>query len=320
MGLFLGFDTSNYTTSAALFDSASQKAVGEKKLLPVKAGELGMRQSDAVFHHTVQLPGVVELLFAKAGRNKSDITAAGASSRPRDAEGSYMPCFLVGESAARCISAANGSRPYLLSHQAGHVAATLYSAEKLGMLMIKERFMAFHVSGGTTEVILVVPDEEKVIKCTPLLSTLDLKAGQAIDRTGALLGLPFPSGRYLDELACKSDRDFKISVKLKNGCCSLSGLQNKCEAMKKRGESDSDIARYCIMCIAETLDKMAEYSLSNFGDMQLVFSGGVMSNSIIRKRFTEKYGAIFASPELSSDNAVGIAVLTSLAAEKGRRI
>jgi len=318
MGLYLGFDTSNYTTSAAIYDSVSKKTVMEKKLLPVKAGELGMRQSDAVFHHTVQLPEVVEQLFAKAGQNNSDITAAGASSRPRDAEGSYMPCFLVGECAARCVSASNDSSPYLFSHQSGHVAAALYSAEKLSLL--KGKFTAFHVSGGTTEVILVEPDDEKVIKCTLLLSTLDLKAGQAVDRTGAMLGLPFPSGKHIDELAVISNRDFKIDIKLKNGCCSFSGLQNKCEEMKKRGESDSDISRFCIMYIAEALDKMVEYSIKNFGDMQLVFSGGVMSNSIIRKRFTEKYGAIFAAPEFSSDNATGIAVLTALAAEKGQRI
>ena len=317
MGLYLGFDTSNYTTSAAVFDSVTRAAVSEKKLLPVKTGELGLRQSDAVFHHTVQLPEVTERLFIKAGQS-STITAAGASSRPRDAEGSYMPCFLVGVSAARCVSAANGLSPYFFSHQSGHVASALYSAGRLDML--GQKFIAFHVSGGTTEVILVEPDGDKIIKCSLLLSTLDLKAGQAVDRVGAMLGLPFPSGKYIDELACQSDRNYKPDIRLKDGCCSLSGLQNQCETMKKLGESDRDISRYCIEYIAAALDKMAEYALGHFGELPLVFSGGVMSNSLISKRFFGKYGAIFAAPEFSSDNAAGIAVLTAMAAERERQL
>jgi N6-L-threonylcarbamoyladenine synthase len=317
MGLYLGFDTSNYTTSAAVYDSVSKSVVSKKRLLPVKRGELGMRQSDAVFHHTVQLPEVTEELFDDLGKVGGNITAVGASSRPRDAEGSYMPCFLVGESAARCVSAADGTKPCLFSHQSGHIAASLFYAGRLDLL--QERFIAFHVSGGTTEVVLAEPDDENIIKCRVLLSSLDLKAGQAVDRVGAMLGLSFPAGSLLDELAQKSDRSFKINISLKDGCCSLSGLQNKCETMKKQGESSSDISRFCIMYISAALDKMVEYSLANHGEMPLVFSGGVMSNSFIRKQFTEKYGAVFGSPEFSSDNAAGISVLTALKAEKGRK-
>lgn len=316
MGVYLGFDTSNYTTSAALFDSEAQAVVSEKKLLPVKPGALGLRQSDAVFHHTAQLPEVTERLFSRSGQIRACVTAAGASSRPRDAVGSYMPCFLVGVCAARCVSASGGLPLFLFSHQSGHVAAALLSAGRLDLL--GETFIAFHVSGGTTEVVRVEPDAEGVIKCTLLLSTLDLKAGQAVDRTGALLGLPFPSGERLDALARESDKSYAVDIRLKDGCCSLSGLQNRCEAMKKRGESDRDISRYCIDYIAAALDRMAEYALEHFGALPLVFSGGVMSNSLIRARFSKKYGAVFAAPEFSSDNAAGVAVLTALADGSGR--
>ena len=95
---FLGIDTSNYTTSVAVYDSEANKVYQTKKLLPVKQGELGLRQSDAVFHHTKQLPDMVELLFAE---HDFAPEAVSVSVRPRNIEGSYMPCFLCGEGFAR---------------------------------------------------------------------------------------------------------------------------------------------------------------------------------------------------------------------------
>jgi len=307
MGVYLGIDTSNYTTSAALYDSGGAEARHERKALPVKQGELGLRQSDAVFHHTVQLPEVVERLFAQCDLGTAGLCAVGVSERPRDVQGSYMPCFLAGVSAARCIAAANGLPLPTFSHQAGHVAAALYSAGRLGLL--KEKFIAFHVSGGTTEVLRVEPDSEKVIRCEALLSSLDLKAGQAIDRVGKLMGMPFPSGRYVDALALESDKDYKFNIKLKDGNCSLSGLENKSEQMKRAGESDRDICRFCIEYIAASLDKMAEHVRRQEGGLPLVFSGGVTSSRVIRARLEEKYGAVFAAAEFAADNAVGVAIL-----------
>ncbi len=316
MGIYLGLDTSNYTTSAALYDSKNGVVFSERKLLPVREGELGLRQSDAVFHHTVQLPEVAGRLLSPI--ESGSIAAVGASVRPRDVDGSYMPCFLVGKGTAQCVAAACFVSAYEFSHQCGHIAAVIYASGRYELF--NSKFIAFHVSGGTTEAVLVEPDSEKIIKCTLLLSSLDLKAGQAVDRVGNMLSLPFPSGKYIDELACKSSREYKINIKLKDGCCSLSGLENQCEKMKKSGESDCDISRYCIEYIACALDKMAMYALEKYGDVPLVFSGGVMSNSIISDRFTQKYGAVFAPAEFSSDNAAGIAVLTALSHERKERM
>ncbi|MCR5484318.1 MAG: peptidase M22 [Clostridiales bacterium] len=321
MGIYLGLDTSNYTSSAAVFDSDSFLAAEERMLLPVKAGELGLRQSDAVFHHTVQLPIVMQKLFSRY-EGGVKINAVGASARPRDVEGSYMPCFLVGEGTAKSIASAACLPSAFFSHQAGHIAAALFSAKRLDLA--ERAFIAFHVSGGTTEAVLTKPDDEKILSCEEIMSSLDLKAGQAVDRLGNMLGFPFPSGKFVDAAAKQSTAEFKINIKLKDGCCSLSGVQNKCEEMKKRGERDEDVCRFCIEYIAAALDKMAEYALGKFGDLPLVFSGGVMSNSIIRERFIKKYGAVFAEPSLSSDNAVGIAVLTAMYFErknfKGREL
>ena len=307
MGSYLGIDISNYTTSAALFESGEGVVLQKKKLLPVNKGEKGLRQSDAVFHHTIILPQLVEELLAL---KTNDISAVGVSVSPRDAEGSYMPCFLAGVSAARCIAASCDIPLYSFSHQAGHVAAALYSADKLELL--NNNFIAFHISGGTTEALLVLPDDKKIMKTEILCRTLDLNAGQAVDRIGVMLGLTFPCGSQVDKLAQNSTRSFRITPNVKDGNCNLSGLENQCADMFKKGESAEDICRYCIEYIATSLQKMTEFTLEKCGSLPLVFSGGVMANSIIRQRFSAKYGAFFAEPEFSSDNAAGVAVLASL--------
>ncbi len=302
----LGIDTSNYTTSAALVKSGKMNQ--SKRLLPVKQGELGLRQSDAVFHHVRQLPQVLAALPFEG----ACIAAVGVSSRPRAEEGSYMPCFLAGVSAATAAALSLGVPLYQFSHQQGHIAAVLYSAGKLELL--NRRFLAFHVSGGTTEAVLAEPDPKAVFRTQIVARSLDLKAGQAVDRVGAMLGLPFPAGPELEKLALKADARFSIRPSLKEADCSLSGIQNRCEALQKQGMPPEEIAAFCLQSLLAALDGMAGILLHQYGSLPLVFSGGVMSNSILRAALKEKYGAVFAPPEYSSDNAAGIAVL---AARKG---
>lgn len=306
MSAFLGIDTSNYTTSAALFDSEANTIIQSKKLLPVKAGELGLRQSDAVFAHVKQLGDMVQNIFAEYG---GKITAIGVSTRPRDIDGSYMPCFLVGEMAANCLGAALKVPVLPFAHQQGHVAAALYSAGRLDLF--RERFIAFHLSGGTTEALLVEPSAERIIRCTKIGGSMDLKAGQAVDRVGVMLGLPFPAGKYLEELALKSDRKFKIKPVMKGTECCLSGIENKCRKMLENGEKPEDIALFCLKSVEAALCGMTDAMLSEYGKLPLVYAGGVMSNCIIRNTIENKYGGIFAKPEFSSDNAAGIAVLAA---------
>lgn len=170
-----------------------------------KKGEKGIRQSDAVFHHTVQLPEIIDKLFTKTGER--DISAVGVSYAPRRLEGSYMPCFLTGISAATAVSRALSVPLYRFSHQEGHIAAALYSAGRLELL--NEPFIAFHVSGGTTEAVLVNPDNEHIINAEIVASSSDLKAGQAIDRVGVMLSLNFPAGPELERLSEKAMRYLK---------------------------------------------------------------------------------------------------------------
>lgn len=306
MSLFLGIDTSNYTTSAALYDSGSGEVFQEKKLLPVKAGEKGIRQSDAVFHHTQQLPSIITALCEQYGANMP-IEAIGVSTRPRRAEGSYMPCFTVGSGAARILSEVMGVPLCEFSHQEGHIAAALYSAGKLDLM--NEKFIGFHVSGGTTEAVLVQGDGVH-LNTELIAASLDLKAGQAIDRTAVMLGLPFPGGQYLEKLALQCREPVKYKPTMRGHDCSLSGIENRCQKMLAEGQPPEKIAKFCLTAVMNSIIGMTDALLSEYGDLPLVYAGGVMSNSIMRKTITARYpSASFAAPAFSCDNAAGVAIL-----------
>lgn len=302
--MYLGFDTSNYTTSVALFNG--NDIVQVKKLLQVKAGERGLRQSDAVFQHTVNMPEIL----AELEYDKSNIDAVAVSTRPRNIEKSYMPCFMVGKGIADAVSKFTSSKLYYTSHQVGHILAALYSVDRLDL--INQKFIAFHVSGGTTEALLVTPDKEEIVKAQIIAQSLDLKAGQAIDRTGVFLGLDFPCGKELDRLSLLSDKSYKIKPSMKGLDCSLSGVENKAKTMIEKGESAQDISKFVLSYISASLEKMTELLLEKYGDLPLVFAGGVMSNTLIKTNITNKFSAYFAKPEFSCDNAVGVAIYAYL--------
>lgn len=302
---YLGIDTSNYTTSCAIYRAGG--VISQKRLLPVPQGQVGLRQSDAVFSHVKALG---ELMATLCAQDAQPLAAIGATRRPRDVEGSYMPCFLTGLMAAETAASIARVPLSTFSHQAGHVAAALYGADRLDL--IGKSFLAFHLSGGTTECLWVksLPTADIAL----LSCTNDLNAGQVVDRVGHMLGLDFPAGPALELLAQQSICSFKIKSAFqgKNPC--LSGIENQCRAMLTKGEPPADIARFCLMSILSALIKMVEDAKTVTGCTDLVFAGGVMSNAIIRAEVERRYNGIFAPPEFSCDNAAGIAVLTALAA------
>ena len=278
----LGIDTSNYTTSCALLDTDTRSLIQRKQLLPVPEGHAGLRQSDAVFHHTRQLPALMEQLMQDAG-SACAFDAVGVSVSPRAAEGSYMPCFLSGQGAARILAAAQGIPLHETSHQMGHILAALWSAGKLSWLDPAHMpFLAFHVSGGTTDCVRCIPDRDTVLRIEPVSESRDLKAGQAVDRVGLMLGLRFPCGAALEQLAMQSGTKQHMRVTLRDGCCSLSGLQNQCEAMHKKGAAAPDIARYCLNSIAAVLYAMTADAAKQTGCTEVLFAGGVLSDLLIQ--------------------------------------
>ena len=217
-----------------------------------------------------------------------------------------MPCFLTGVGTARAVAAVTGVPLYETSHQVGHVLAALYSAGKLGAC--EKPFLAFHVSGGTTDSLYCEPDEQAALKITPCGTSLDLKAGQAIDRVGLMLGLQFPCGKALEQLAMQSRKPFRIKPVIRGVDCCLSGLENQCRKKLEQGEPPADIARFCLMTVAETVIAMTKAAQERHGKLPVLYAGGVMSNQLIRPLLAANAECWFAAPEFACDNAAGVAV------------
>lgn len=303
----VGFDTSNYTTSIAYFDGADGRNCS--RLLPVKEGSLGLRQSDAVFHHTQSLPELSGRLFSHI--SKDEIQAVGVSTRPRAVEGSYMPCFTVGYAQAKLLSDALHVPLFTFSHQQGHVAASAWSANCMDLMDTPH--LAWHLSGGTTELLFVEPDGYNV-NCKRIGGTTDISAGQLIDRTGQLLHLPFPSGKHLDKISKTASDASVFRVKCDGFDFSLSGVQNKVQQYHERCNDDAETAAYALRCVAFAVYQATENARKEYPGLPVVFSGGVASNSLLRQ-FAAPFEPVFAPPAYSTDNAMGIAVLTYRAME-----
>ena len=299
----LGIDTSNYTTSAAVFDGSGGYNAG--RLLEVRPGELGLRQSDALFQHIKHLPGRFAELRAEGWL--TGLSAVGASTRPRAVEGSYMPCFLAGEGQGRTLADALGVPFYAVSHQQGHIAAAAWSAGRLELL--DRPMLAWHLSGGTTELLYVEPDGVNV-RAQCVGGTSDISAGQLIDRTGKLLGLQFPAGKALDALSRESDAKEDFRVKVNGMTFSFSGLQNKVEGYHTAGHGAAETARYALRSVIGCILRTTEAARKAYPGLPVVFSGGVASNAMLREACAGT-DAVFAQPQFSTDNAMGVAILTA---------
>lgn len=304
--VYIGIDTSNYTTSIGICDAKGQIVANIKKLLDVKEGERGLRQSDAVFAHIKNFPLLAENVSQIM--NNYDIAGVGVSVSPRDIEGSYMPCFLVGKSVADIIAATHNVPVYEFSHQAGHIMAALYSsnyAEKI----CQDDFIAFHVSGGTTEALYVTP-KSNGFDVQIIAETSDISAGQAIDRAGVMMGLGFPCGKEMEQYAQGfSGKIPRAKISVKNGKCNLSGLENIAEKLYRDTADISYVSAYVLNFIGETLCKLTEDIREKYPNIPVLYAGGVMSNKYLQNKLSRFSDTYFATPEFSSDNAVGIALL-----------
>lgn len=304
---YVGIDTSNYTTSVALADEGGKIVANLKLPLPVKEGGRGLRQSDAVFAHVKNLPVLMRELGALL--KGVEVRGIGVSARPRDAEGSYMPCFLTGEVAAESLAAGLGVPVCWFSHQSGHLMAALYSSGASKTLLCGS-FGAFHVSGGTTEMLLVKP-ESAGFSVELLGGSADLHAGQAVDRIGVALGLSFPCGPALEKLAMTNTKKIpKPRISVREGSCNLSGLENLALDLYRKTDDKALTAAFVLRFLTQTLAEMSQWLRETYGELPILFSGGVMSNRIIAGELQAKLGNVyFAEPAFSADNAAGVALL-----------
>jgi len=302
----VGIDTSNYTTSYAIVTESGELVANLKRPLPVRAGERGLRQSDAVFSHIKNLPELAA--EARAYLANCEIIAVGVSAKPRNVDGSYMPCFLSGVAVAENLASALRVPIYRFSHQCGHIMAALFSSGRYDLLC--GPFAAYHVSGGTTE-LLRVSWSKGEFDAELVGGTADLNAGQVIDRLGVHMGLPFPSGKYIEALALANEQKIPSRKPTVRGMsANLSGLENLAIKLYAESESKELVSAFVLDYIVRSLEMTCDAFISEYGEVPFVFAGGVMCNSIIKKRLSAKFNSAFAAPEMSADNAVGIAELT----------
>ena len=300
--VFLGIDTSNYTTSACLM--ADDDFVFLKTPLSVRMGEKGVRQSEAVFQHTKNLPSLIGRLFdeARSRFGQIEVCAVGVSTTPRRQEGSYMPCFLSGVASAHSVAASVGCPLYEFSHQEGHIRAAILGS---GVDSSLSHFYSFHLSGGTCELLEVKKDEGRY-NANIIADSQDITLGQLIDRTGVALGLAFPCGAELENLVTKSQKLPSIHIKSAKSI-NLSGFENKVLTKISEGEPSENIAFFVFgVCV-----KAVKVLLENREDVNLpvIFSGGVSSSHILKDNVSSLCDARFAPPIYSADNAIGVAAL-----------
>ena len=302
--LSLGIDTSNYKTSAAVVNETGEILFNHQQLLKVKQGERGLRQSEALFQHVQNLPAVMEAVFAQEGIRER-IGCISVSTRPRPLEGSYMPVFTAGQGYARSLAAALGVPLYEVSHQEGHIEAIRHYSE----LKDANPLICFHFSGGTTEAILVDGSKSEIVG-----GSRDLAYGQVLDRIGVAMGMAFPAGESMDRIAENGRKHPSIFTKIKvqDGYVNLSGIETQGQRMfadyPQEEVLDDLFEKLSASVLEMTLQLSEKYNIKNF-----IYAGGVSCSQYMRQylmnRLTGKLNIAFGRSELSSDNAVGVALL-----------
>lgn len=300
--IYLGFDTSNYTTSVACCGDIS---INERRLLEVKKGDRGLRQSDALFQHIKKLPDLFEKISDNIDMKK--VGGIGVSTTPRRVDGSYMPVFLAGHGYAKVCADALGVPLYAFSHQEGHIMAGIHSCGDFSLL--EKPFISVHLSGGTCE-ILLSEYQEGHFESEIIGGTKDISAGQLIDRVGVALGLDFPCGKELEKISQKAEKTIKLPVNSNDGYINFSGIETK--ALSLIGKQEDEVLAYSLFdAISKALSNSLNFLVNKYGIENILIVGGVASNSIIKNSLCKDVCAkvSFASVEYSTDNAYGTALL-----------
>ena len=301
--VFLGIDTSCYTTSVALTDVTGRILLNQRKMLPVKPGACGLRQSDAVFEHIKNLSDFFEQLDLSS---YGTIKAVCASEAPRPRAGSYMPVFLVSKAFGQSLASAAGAAYYPSTHQEGHLFSARIDNADLG-----ENYLAVHLSGGTGE-ILCVCQHDTACQIEIIGKTLDISAGQVIDRVGVKMGYPFPAGNYIEKLAQSGRRQLPYKISVQDTDFNFSGLEAQALRSLEEGVPKPDIALSIQHAVAKTIAQALINAAKKKNICHVLLFGGVIVNEYIRSTLRQmlsqqNIAAFFAGQAYSGDNACGLA-------------
>lgn len=309
MKYVLGIDTSCYTTSFAVVSLEGQIIYNSQVLLDVEKGKLGLRQSNAIFKHLQNIPNITNGL--KNIIDPQKIVVVSSTTRPRPLADSYMPVFLVSTTLGRVLSDFLKTPFCPVSHQECHIAAGRFSAGGPN----EDEFLAIHFSGGTSE-LLKVSDSNASYNIEIIGNTQDLHAGQFVDRIGVAMGLDFPAGPQLEDMAALG-RDDKITLPIfvRDMIIGFSGAETYTKRLLERQHSKEDVAIAVYNCLADTLHKWIVNAVDKTGLKDVLLVGGVTSSDKLRKKLCDRFKnrsdikLYFADPQLAKDNAVGAALL-----------
>lgn len=306
--IILGIDTSCYTTSIAAISLNKEIILNEKIILKVKKDNKGLRQSEAVFQHVNNMGEISQLIDEKL--KNYNVVGVCVSTKPRPVDNSYMPVFSVGYNFAKLLSSINNCHFYETTHQENHIEASLFNNN----LENKNKFLAVHMSGGTTE-ILLVEKKETDYNIEIVGGSLDVSFGQLVDRLGVALNYNFPCGKYIDENALKCREKIKDGLKtsVKEGYMNLSGIENQINKIIKDYDKEY-LSKILLDTLVRSMYKSLTYICEKYNIKEVVFGGGVSASQYIKKELSEKLKRekikpYFTDKEYATDNAVGCAII-----------
>lgn len=306
--IIIGIDTSCYTTSIAAISLDKKIIFNKKIMLKVKDNTKGLRQSEAVFQHVNNLGEISSEINSIIKGNK--VIGVCVSTKPRPVKESYMPVFTVGSNFAKLFSSLNNCHYYETTHQENHIEASLLTNN----IKNKDRFLSVHMSGGTTEVLLVKKERlEREISIVG--GTKDISFGQLLDRIGVKMGYNFPCGKYIDEnaLKCQDKIDFGLKTSVKDGYMNLSGIENQINKIID-DYSKEYICKLLLDTVCRNILKSVLYISRENNINEVIFAGGVSASKYISRKIKSELSknnitAYFTEPEYSTDNAVGCALI-----------
>ncbi len=306
--IILGLDTSCYTTSIAAITLNKEIILNEKILLKVKKDNKGLRQSEAVFQHVNNMGEISQVINDKL--KNYNIVGVCSSTKPRPVDNSYMPVFSVGYNFAKLLSSINNCPFYETTHQENHIEASLFKND----LENKDKFLAVHMSGGTTE-ILLVEKKETNYKIEIVGGSLDVSFGQLVDRLGVSLNYNFPCGKYIDEnaLRCEEKIINGLKTSVKSGYMNLSGIENQINKLINDYDKEY-LSKILLDTLVRCMYKSLTYISEKYELKEVLFGGGVSASKYIRKELTKKLKKsnikpYFTDGEYATDNGVGCAII-----------
>lgn len=299
--IVIGIDTSAYTTSVAAVNRQGEVLLDLKRILQVPFGTRGLRQSDARSQHQKNL--LEMMIEIEQGIDMSQIGAIAVSDKPRPVEGSYMPVFMDGVEFGAKLANRQNLPLYYFSHQEGHIEAVRHFAP----LTEVNRMLCFHLSGGTSELLLVEKGKIQIIG-----GSKDLAFGQLIDRVGVALGMGFPAGQQMDQVAYgnESATNWLRPIPIVGLEFNLSGIETQCQRRILEGVSPEELIYELFQRISKCLCKVSDKACKIHGLHEILMVGGVSSSQTVQDYLNKnmKYGKTFFGA-FSADNAVGIALL-----------